>query len=363
MKESGLHRIIRIVDTTLRDGEQAPGVSFSLKNKIRIAEMLAAAGVDELEAGTPAMGPQVQADIRALAGLGLSCILSVWCRAKAKDIAMARECGTGHIHISFPVSSTLLKVMGKDESWVLRELEHLVPMARWDFNHITVGAQDATRAEPSFLGIFLNLAADMGVSRVRIADTVGLATPVSVNNLIRGLISLNPGTDLEFHGHNDLGMATANSFTAIAAGVSAVSVTVNGLGERSGNGALEEVVQVIGLTGEVKCGVDIKRLMDICEYVAEASGRPIPPGKPVSGADVFTHESGIHCAALLKDNLSYQPYLPETVGRKGARFVLGSHSGKRAIQYLLARAGVNVSVEEAARIKEVLSNHYLNSEK
>ena len=145
-------RKINIIDTTLRDGEQAPGVCFTLKDKIRIAEMLAEAGVDELEAGTPAMGDEVQQDIRALVRLGLPCRSSVWCRAMAKDIDSARRCETGSLHISFPVSKILLGVMDKDESWVLRELERLVPMARWDFHHVTVGAQDATRADAAFLG-------------------------------------------------------------------------------------------------------------------------------------------------------------------------------------------------------------------
>jgi len=357
---SGIKKI-KIIDTTLRDGEQAPGVCFTLKDKIKIAEMLAAAGVDEIEAGTPSMGEEVQKDIRQLVRLGLPCRFSVWCRAMAKDIDFARRCETGSLHISFPISQILLGVMEKDESWVLRELERLVPMARWDFDHVTVGAQDATRADAAFLGTFLNLAADAGASRVRIADTVGLSTPMAVHRLIMGLSRIRPGIELEFHGHNDLGMATANAMSAIAAGVAAVSVTVNGLGERSGNSALEEVIQAMELINGYKSNVDAKRLMAICLYVAEASGRPIPPGKPVTGSDIFTHESGIHCAGLLKDGLSYQPFIPETVGREGCRFVLGSHSGSKSIQYMLAQAGINVSLDDAMRFKEVLSNHRVTS--
>jgi homocitrate synthase NifV len=346
---------IKIIDTTLRDGEQAPGVCFSLKDKIKIAELLAEAGVDELEAGTPAMGDEVQKDIRELVRLGLPCRFSVWCRAMAKDIDFARRCETGGLNISFPVSQILLNTMAKDESWVLRELERLVPMARWDFNHVTVGAQDATRADAAFLGTFLNLAADAGASRVRIADTVGLSTPLAIHRLIRNLLRIRPDMELEFHGHNDLGMATANSLSAATAGASALSLTVNGLGERSGNAPLEEVVQAMEMSGNLKSNVAPENLMAICLFVAKASGRPIPPGKPITGADVFTHESGIHCAGLIKDKLSYQPYMPETVGRAGSRFVLGSHSGSKAIRHLLAEAGINVSLEDAARFKEVLS--------
>lgn len=357
MSTSSAIKKIKIIDTTLRDGEQTPGVCFTLEEKIKIAEMLAEAGVDELEAGTPAMGEEVQRDVRELVRLGLPLRLSAWSRAKAKDIDLARRCGTGSLHISFPVSTIQLSAMEKDESWVLRELERLVPMARWDFDHVTVGAQDATRADAAFLGTFLNLAADAGATRIRIADTVGLSTPMSIHRLFTNLARIRPGMELEFHGHNDLGMATANSLSAAAAGAAALSVTVNGLGERSGNAPLEEVIQAMELSGGVKSGMTPKNLMAICQYVAEASGRPIPPGKPITGSDVFTHESGIHCAGLIKDRLSYQPFIPETVGREGCRFVLGSHSGSKAIQYMLAQAGIDVSLEDAARFKEVLAKH------
>jgi homocitrate synthase NifV len=355
MSKSSAIKKIKIIDTTLRDGEQAPGVRFTLKDKIRIAEMLAGAGVDEIEAGTPAMGDEVQKDIRALVRLGLPCRFSVWCRAMAKDIDSSRRCEAGDLHISFPVSKILLGVMDKDESWVLRELERLVPMARWDFHHVTVGAQDATRADAAFLGSFLNLAADAGASRVRIADTIGLSTPLEIHRLIMDLKKIRPDTDLEFHGHNDLGMATANSLSAAEAGAAALSVTVNGLGERSGNAPLEEVVQAIELSRNFKSSVVAEGLMSVCRFVAEASGRPIPAGKPITGSDVFTHESGIHCAGLVKDTLSYQPYAPEAVGREGSSFVLGSHSGSKIIRHLLAEAGINVSLEDAARFKEILS--------
>jgi len=362
MKASETYKTIKIVGTTLRDGEQAPGVSVPLENKLRIAEMLDHAGVDELEAGIPAMGDQAQGDIREIVRLGLLCQVTSWCRATAKDIAMARRCRASGLHISFPVSSIHLKAMDKNETWVLKELERLIPMALWDFDYVTVGAQDATRADLAFLGSFIILASDAGASRVRIADTVGTSTPFSVHRLICRLKRLKPGILLEFHGHNDLGMATANTISAISAGVLAVSVTVNGLGERCGNAALEEVVQAIKFINGFKTGMEMNKIIRICGYVAEASSRPIPPAKPVTGAEIFTHESGIHCAALLKDPLSYQPFLPQTLGRRGTRFSLGAHSGSRAIQYLLAQAGIAVSEQEAARFKKVLSDHHIPSD-
>ena len=194
------------------------------------------------------------------------------------------------------------------------------------------------------------------MDRVRIADTVGISTPIGIFNLIKSLSESSLDMDIEFHGHNDLGMASANAISAVEAGAKSLSVTVNGLGERSGNTPLEQVATALMLTKGFRSRIKTENLMGLCYYIATVSGRPIPLDRPVTGSIVFTHESGIHCAGLLKDLLSYQPYLPETVGRKGSQFVLGSHSGSRSIRHTLGMAGINISRAEAFRLKEVLSH-------
>lgn len=335
-----------IIDTTLRDGEQAPGVVFSSAEKIEIAQALADAGVNELEVGYPAISEEERKTIRQIVERQLPLRLTSWARAKWQDIEDACRCGTEGVHISFPVSALYLQLMEKDYAWVQQQLQELVPRAKKYFNYVSVGAQDATRAEPELLKQFMLDAESCGADRMRIADTVGIATPLTVISLVGKLKSTAP-VALEFHAHNDLGMATANAFTALEAGVSAVSVSVTGLGERAGNAALEELGVALKLSGKYECRIDTTRLSHLCAMVSKASGRVIQDQKPVVGKSAFQHESGIHCAALLKNPLSYQPFLPDQVGRECHELVIGKHSGSAALQHYYSGMGLLITRNEA----------------
>jgi homocitrate synthase NifV len=344
-----------IIDTTLRDGEQAPGVSFDRPVKLAIARALDRAGIDELEVGTPAMGDSVQEDIRRIAGLGLHCRLSVWCRAHIQDLDAASRCPVGGVHFSLPVSSIHMAALGRDSSWVLAQMENLVREARAGFDRVTVGAQDASRADESFLIEFAGRAHAAGARRLRIADTVGIGRPSSIERLIRRLRLAVPEMDLEFHGHNDLGMATANALSALESGARSVSVTVNGLGERAGNAALEQIVMALGMHPQLGCAVDASALLSLSHQVARAAGRTMAPDQPVVGDRVFTHESGIHCHAMLNDDRAYEPFSPQQAGHLDRRFVLGSHSGGTAIRHLLRKAGIRISARQAQSLRPLLA--------
>ena len=352
--ETSKPKNIWIIDTTLRDGEQSPGVFFSSDEKIIIAKILANAGINELEAGIPAMGPEARKELMAINRLDLSCRITGWCRAIKSDIEFADQAGLDSVHISFPVSERQLNAFGKDELWVLNRIEETLSMACEKFSYVSIGAQDATRCDEAFLLKFIQKARDFGAYRVRIADTVGISTPFKIYDLIRK-IKRSTDMEVEFHGHNDLGLATANALSAVEAGASAISVTINGLGERSGNVPLEQATVALNMSGKFNTSLNTSHYINICSYVAEVSGIPIPPDKPITGSDAFLHESGIHCAGLLKDPLSYQPFLPESVGRKGFGFVLGRHSGSHSIQHMLGKAGIDISRDEALRLKDVLS--------
>lgn len=342
MRQHGDRRKIWMVDTTLRDGEQAPGVVFSTREKCEIAEALARAGVDEIEAGIPAMGDDACRDMRKIARLQLPVVLSCWCRAEKADIERAASCNMPGLHISFPTSSLLLKTFEKDEAWVLESLAELVGLGQKYFDRISVGAQDATRTGWEFLHRFSILAFEAGAERLRLADTVGTITPSGVAGIIRDIRKKLPDLNLEFHGHNDLGMATANAVTAVEAGASSLSVTVNGLGERAGNAPLEEVAMALFEFGGYQGRLDTTQFTTLCRLVARASGRDIPESKPVIGENVFRHESGIHCAGLLKSSSSYQLFQPERVGKEDVEYVIGAHSGSAVIEHVLARQGIYV---------------------
>ena len=294
------------------------------------------------------MGDEEIAAIRAIVGLGLPCRLTAWCRASRGDIDLAAACGVDAVHISLPVSAIHLRAMKKSRAWVVRQIGDLAAYARRRFRFVSLGAQDASRSAPGFLARCARTARQAGADRLRLADTVGVWNPFQTHAAILTLRAAAPDLALGFHGHNDLGMATANTLAAVMAGAASVDVTVNGLGERAGNAPLEEVVMALRLTLERCCGIDARRFGDLSALVARASGRPLPIAKPITGAGVFRHESGIHVRGLLADRRTYEPFAAESVGRRGTEIVLGKHSGTAAIRHVLMEEGIHVSAAEAA---------------
>lgn len=319
---------IWLIDSTLRDGEQAPEVAFHESEKIRLAQMLDETGVDEIEAGTPAMGESECATIRNIVRLKLHARISVWCRAMMHDVEMAASTGAEGIHLAFPVSDIQLSAFGKSRAWLGDTLPATVEAAARLFPYVSVGAQDAGRAGAERLLDFAGLAVAASVSRIRIADTVGILTPVQTAKMIDAVRKQYPGLPIDFHAHNDFGMATANAVTAWDAGANALSVTVNGLGERSGNAALEEILMIlVHRYGITKYGIG--NLYALCRYVADISGRPTPVMKPVSGRWALSHESGIHVRGTTVDTLAFQAFDGATIGRESHEICFGKHSSKK----------------------------------
>jgi len=336
-----------IDDTTLRDGEQTAGVVFSRREKIAIARMLDAMGVHELECGIPAMGEDERGAIRALVDLGLSARLITWNRAVISDIQASIECGVGAVDISLSVSDQMIAhKIRKSRDWVKEQLKTSLGFAKERGLYVSVGGEDSSRADLSFLAELMEITRSMGGDRFRFCDTLGILDPFTMYEKVKSLRTAVPDLDIEVHTHNDLGMATANAIAGIKAGARFVNTTVNGLGERAGNAALEEVVMGLKLACGIDPGIDTHRFREISRLVGRASQRPVPPWKAVVGERVFSHESGLHTDGVIKNPSNYEGFDPAEVGLR-RHLVVGKHSGTSGLVERFRGMGIELAREEA----------------
>ena len=343
-------RNIKITDTTLRDGEQTPGVRFGVGQKLDIALRLERLGVDCIEAGFPASSP---GDAEAVAKIASAVQKSTVCalaRCVPGDIDAAAESlrtaahprihvfiATSDIHLAHKLHCTRDEVLARIRACVSQAVS-LCP-------EVQFSPEDATRTDPEFLLLALRTAAEAGARIINIPDTVGYTTPAEFGALISRIHSEIPDRRIGVHCHNDLGLAVANSLAAIEAGASSVECTVNGLGERAGNAALEEVVMALSVRRDVLgavTGLDTREITDISRLVSSLSGIPVSPNKAIVGANVFTHESGIHQHGVMANVKTYEIMTPESVGVKKTELVLGKHSGQHAFAQRLVQLGYTV---------------------
>ncbi len=323
---------IRFFDTTLRDGEQTPGVSLSPDEKLTIATLLSDIGVTVIEAGSAAASVGEREAIKLIADAGLSAECCTYVRAMKLDIDYAADAGADSIHLVIPVSDLHIeKKMRKTRAEVSDMAFKAVEYAKERGLIVELSGEDASRADQQFLLEIFREGVNRGADRLCVCDTVGLLTPERTREIIPPL-NIAP---LSIHCHNDLGLALANSLEALKAGATCAHVTVNGIGERSGNTPLEELVMALKVLYGTDTGVTTEKLYHLSNVVSRLTGVPLPMHKAIIGEMAFTHESGIHAHGVLREPSTYETYSPELIGRK-RRFLLGKHSGAAAVEAALS---------------------------
>lgn len=347
---------VRFCDTTLRDGEQAPAVAFTADEKLAIACALDAAGVHRIEAGAPVMGGYEIAALRRIADAGLRAEVVGWCRADARDLDAAVASGLRSVHLTVPVSDRhLTRKLGRDRTWASRRILDCVADAQDRGLRVSVGMEDASRADDAFV---TDLAGDLvgaGVRHLRWADTVGVLEPFVTAQRLARLTAAVP-VDWEIHAHDDFGLATANTLAALRAGFTWASTTVVGLGERAGNAPLEEVAMAVRHLLGLPMDLDTTAFRSLARLVATAARRPVPAGKAVVGRWVFAHESGVHADGVLKSPDLYEPFDPAEVGGR-RQLVVGKHAGRAVLRHALRTNGIEVDEEALTVLLEGLRAH------
>jgi len=348
-----------INDTTLRDGEQAPYVAFNTKEKLSIAQGLVACGADELEIGIAAMGKKEQEDIKELLALGLDVRMMTWNRAKRSDLEASLECGIQAVDLSIPISDILIdvKFAGKRDV-MLRELEATILLAKKENLYVCIGGEDSSRGSIEFIKEVMTMARDVGADRFRYCDTVGIMTPTQIYNNVKALTSLDI-LPIEMHTHNDFGLANANALSGLDAGAISVNTTVIGLGERAGNASFEQISMALKhLYGQTR-PIDSLQMRQLALCVANAAGVTLSPQAPIVGANIFSHESGIHADGMMKNSSSYEPFDALEVGCDRA-FPIGKHSGTGTILYHLKELGIHAEKHTLSnllpRIREIVTS-------
>ena len=337
-------RQIQISDCTLRDGEQQAGIVFDRAAKVSIARALDSIGIYEIEAGTVASSDEDRAAVAEMSKLGLRAKISVLCRGITGDIDQAAALGAWGVRLSYPISLIERKHKLKgvsDEEYLKRALE-LCEYSKRRNLYVIFSPYDTTRAELAFLRrVVTELAKSGTVDRLRIVDTTGCALPAAITYIVGNIREVAPKLPLEIHCHNDFGLACANTLAGIVAGADYASTTVNGLGERCGNAATEEVVMALEVLYGVKTGLDLTKLTEISRLVTDLSGVCTQVNKAVVGESAFRHESGMVVAGLLQDPFTAETYQPELVGQR-RQILLGKKSGLVSISYKVKELGLSV---------------------
>jgi 2-isopropylmalate synthase len=341
---------VQVFDTTLRDGEQSPGFSMNVAEKLRMARQLETLGVDVIEAGFPIASPGDLEGVRTVAKEIRSCRVAALARACEKDVnaALSALVPAAHPRLHIFLATSDLHLRYKLRISRQEALDAIGSMVRYGSERcaeVEFSAEDASRGDLEFLCQAAEIAADAGATILNLPDTVGFAVPseyAAMFALVRNYLGNRPGVTLSAHCHNDLGLAVANSLAAVSAGARQVECTINGIGERAGNASLEELAVALAVRHAhfgIRTGIRLSEIFPTSQLLAEITGTGVAPNKAVVGANAFAHEAGIHQDGIIKNPLTYEIISPEAVGVPQRKLVLGKHSGRNAVRARLIELG------------------------
>ena len=346
---------VKILDTTLRDGEQTPNVALSTEDKLKIAQALDELGVDIIEAGFAVNSEGEAEAIKVIANAGLKSEICSLCRASISDVDAALACDVDSVHIFLATSKTHLeKKLKITQDQAIEKAVESIQHAKDHGLIVEFSDEDGTRTELEFLHRMHKAIQDVGVDRIDIPDTVGVMVPPAMTQFVSE-IKKHVKVPLAVHCHDDFGLSVANSLAGVLGGAEEVHVTVNGLGERAGNAALEEVVMSLLAFYNIKTNINSRKMAFVSRLVSQLTGIAVPPNKAIVGENAFSHESGIHVHGVLSDGSTYEPMRPEIVGKERS-FVVGKHSGVHAVQNKLKEYGIELTPDQmkeaVAKIKK-----------
>ncbi|MFN3804004.1 MAG: homocitrate synthase family protein [Pyrobaculum sp.] len=350
-------RVIKIFDTSLRDGEQTPGVALTPQEKLQIAIALDDAGVDMIEAGFAAVSREEVLAIRAIAREVKNAEVASLARMNKSDVDAALSADIDIAHLFIATSDIHMKYKLKmTRSEVIKKIEEVVTYAKSHGVRVLFSAEDATRSDLEFLVEAYRAAIEAGADEINVPDTVGVMTPGRMSYLITYLKDRLPPVSIHVHCHDDFGMAVANTVTAIEAGAEVAQVVVNNFGERAGNAALEEVVAALHFLLGYRTNIRLHKLYELSQLVSKLFGISLPPNKAVVGENAFSHEAGIHVHGVLNNPFTYEPMRPEDVGNR-RRIVLGKHSGKHSVEWALKNLGIEPDEELVTYVLEKVKEY------
>ncbi len=351
--DSQATRKVTVFDTTLRDGEQTPGISFKFEQKLEIARQLSSIGVHAIEAGFPASSQGERETVRAIVDLGLDSVICGLARSRREDVDACLDCGVDMVHVFIPTSEVQrVHTIKKSPEEVLDITREIVSYVRDHCDQCMFSAMDATRTGTEYLISVFQAAAESGATIINVPDTVGIYAPSAMRSLITRIVA-DVDCPVDVHCHNDFGLAVANTITAVEAGASQMQVTVNGLGERAGNADLAQSVMILETIFGIRTGIDLPRLVETSRLISRYSGIGIPPIQPIVGDNAFSHESGIHSHGVIACAATFEPGImtPEMVGHR-RKLTLGKHVGRHAVRQMLQEVHMNPSDEQLDAIVE-----------